>query len=118
LLGPEKLVGLSIHTPGEANAIDPAVVDYAIAGPAYPSNSKPGYGPALGPAGLRSVIAVARVPVIAIGGIEPANVAEVLRSRAAGIAVMGGVMRAPDAGAAVTGLLRALDNAKNQPRAR
>jgi thiamine-phosphate pyrophosphorylase len=118
LLGPDKLVGLSIHTPAEANAIDPAVVDYAIAGPAYPSNSKPGYGPALGRVGLQSMIAAATVPVIAIGGIEPANVEEVMRSGAAGIAVMGGVMRAPDAGAALTDLLRALNNAKNQPRAR
>jgi thiamine-phosphate pyrophosphorylase len=118
LLGPDKLVGLSIHTAREANAIDPAVVDYAIAGPAYPSNSKPGYGPALGRAGLQSLIAAATVPVIAIGGIEPAIVADIFRSGAAGIAVMGSVMRAADAGAAVTALLQALDKVRDQPRAR
>jgi thiamine-phosphate pyrophosphorylase len=118
LLGPDKLVGLSIHTAREANAIDPAVVDYAIAGPAYPSNSKPGYGPALELAGLQSLIGATTVPVIAIGGIEPATVADVFRSGAAGIAVMGSVMRAADAGAAVTALLRALDEARDQPRAR
>src|SRR5262249_41420201 len=34
LLGPDKLVGSSIHTTGEARAVDPAMVDYVIAGPA------------------------------------------------------------------------------------
>src|SRR5262245_18245165 len=53
LLGPDKLVGLSIHSVGEARALDPAMVDYAIAGPAYPSASKPGHGPALGVSGLQ-----------------------------------------------------------------
>src|SRR5262245_6048095 len=35
LMGPGKLVGVSIHTVTEAEAIDPRLVDYAIAGPAF-----------------------------------------------------------------------------------
>jgi thiamine-phosphate pyrophosphorylase len=45
LLGPEKMIGVSIHTVIEAEAIDPSFVDYALAGPAFETASKPGYGP-------------------------------------------------------------------------
>jgi thiamine-phosphate pyrophosphorylase len=44
-LGPEKLIGVSIHTIPEAEAIDPQMADYALAGPAFETPSKPGYGP-------------------------------------------------------------------------
>src|ERR1700678_2032763 len=45
LMGPGKLIGVSIHTVTEAEAIDPRAVDYALAGPAFETASKPGYGP-------------------------------------------------------------------------
>jgi thiamine-phosphate pyrophosphorylase len=117
-MGVRKLVGSSIHTLNEAQALDPSVVDYAIAGPAYASASKPGYGPAVGGPGLRALATAASVPVIAVGGIEPRFVADVIASGAAGIAVMGGVMRARDPRAQVAALLRALADAKIQPRGR
>jgi thiamine-phosphate pyrophosphorylase len=94
LLGADKLIGVSIHTVTEAEAIDPAVVDYAIAGPAFETASKPGYGPEIGRKGLAEIAAAARVPILAIGGINVTRAAEVLAVGPAGIAVMGGVMRA------------------------
>jgi len=111
-MGVRKLVGSSIHTLNQAQALNPSVVDYAIAGPAYASASKPGYGPALGGTGLRALATAASVPVIAVGGIEPRLVADVIASGAAGIAVMGGVMRARDPRVQVAALLRALADAK------
>jgi thiamine-phosphate pyrophosphorylase len=108
-------LGLSIHTPGEAAAIDADRVDYVIAGPVYASASKPGYGPVLGIAGLAGIVALSPVPVFAIGGIEPATVADVMATGVAGIAVMGSVMRAADPGGAVRALLAALEAAQ-RPR--
>jgi len=96
LLGADKLIGVSIHTVTEAEAIDPGVVDYAIAGPAFETASKPGYGPEIGRKGLAEIADAARVPILAIGGINATRVAEVLAAGPAGIAVMGGVMRAAD----------------------
>ena len=96
LLGADKLIGVSIHTVTEAASIDPAVVDYAIAGPSFETASKPGYGPEIGRKGLEEIAAAARVPILAIGGINATRVAEVLAAGPAGIAVMGGVMRAVD----------------------
>jgi thiamine-phosphate pyrophosphorylase len=96
LLGANKLIGVSIHAVTEAEAIDPGVVDYAIAGPAFETASKPGYGPEIGRKGLAEIADAARVPILAIGGINATRVAEVLAAGPAGIAVMGGVMRAAD----------------------
>ncbi len=73
-VGAEKLVGVSIHTVSEAAAIDPAVVDYALAGPAFETASKPGYGPEIGRRGLFEIARAAPVPVLAIGGINAAQV--------------------------------------------
>ena len=68
---------MSIHTVTEAEAIDPGVVDYAIAGPAFETASKPGYGPEIGRKGLAEIARASRVPVLAIGGLNAAR-AEVL----------------------------------------
>lgn len=96
LLGADKLIGVSIHTVTEAEAIDPGLVDYAIAGPAFETPSKPGYGPEIGRRGLAEIAAAAPVPVLAIGGLNAIRAAEVLAAGPVGIAVMGGVMRAAD----------------------
>jgi thiamine-phosphate pyrophosphorylase len=111
LLGPQKLIGVSIHTVPEAEAIDPAHVDYALAGPAFETASKPGYGPEIGRKGLSDIVRASRVPVLAIGGVNAARVAELIAAGAAGIAAMGGVMRSADPAREVSGLLATLTGA-------
>jgi thiamine-phosphate pyrophosphorylase len=111
LLGPEKLIGISIHTVTEAAAIEPAVVDYALAGPAFETPSKPGYGPEIGRKGLSDITRAARVPVLAIGGINATRIAELIAAGAAGVAVMGAVMRAADPEREVGGLVASLNGA-------
>jgi thiamine-phosphate pyrophosphorylase len=115
-LSPQKLIGVSIHTVTEAEAIDPAVVDYALAGPAFETVSKPGYGPEIGRKGLAEMARTARVPLFAIGGINTVRVAEVIAAGCAGVAVMGGVMRAADPGLEVGALVATLQGV--YPRAR
>ena len=118
LLGPEKLVGVSIHTVTEAEAIDPATVDYALAGPAFETVSKPGYGPEIGRKGLAEMARISRVPLLAIGGINTLRVAEVLAAGCAGVAVMGGVMRAADPGSETGALVATLQGSAATSRAR
>jgi thiamine-phosphate pyrophosphorylase len=115
-LGRQKLIGISIHTVTQAEAIDPAVVDYALAGPAFETVSKPGYGPEIGRKGLTEMARAARVPLLAIGGINTVRVAEVIAAGCAGVAVMGGVMRAADPGIEVGALVATLRGV--YPRAR
>jgi thiamine-phosphate pyrophosphorylase len=108
LLGRDALIGISLHTVAEAETLHPSVVDYAIAGPAYATASKPDYGPVLGMLGIGRIADVTKVPIIALGGITPAAVAELHVAGAAGVAVMGGVMRALDPRGEVKRLLQAL----------
>jgi thiamine-phosphate pyrophosphorylase len=108
MLGPRALIGKSIHSAAEATMLDPTMIDYAVAGPAYLTASKPGYGPALGPDGLAAICRAAPVPVVAIGGIEADNAPAVLAAGAAGIAVMGSVMRSEDPEKVIKDLLGAL----------
>jgi len=108
LVGAGALVGVSLHTPAEARALDANVVDYAIAGPTYATASKPGYGPMLGPAGVGTIADATRVPVIAIGGITADRIADMRHAGAIGVAVMGGLMRAKDSARETRRLLAAL----------
>ena len=107
-LGRDKLIGISIHGVGEASAIVPPHVNYALAGPAFETASKPGYGPEIGHKGLAEIARAAPVPVLAIGGVNALRVPELIAAGAAGVAVMGGVMRAADPGTEVRGLIAAL----------
>jgi thiamine-phosphate pyrophosphorylase len=118
LLGSEKLIGVSLHTVTEAETIDPAIVDYAVAGPAFETPSKPGYGPEIGRKGLSEIARAASVPILAIGGLNVTRAAEVLAAGPAGIAVMGGVMRAVDPGREVSALLAIVADAGRHPRPR
>ncbi len=109
LLGPDALIGLSVHTAAEVAACPG--VDYVIGGPVYATASKPGYGPHLGPARLKALRASSPVPLVAIGGISAAGVRDVVAAGAEGIAVMGAVMRAVDVAAEVGELLAVMRSA-------
>lgn len=98
------VMGRSCHHAGELTAAAAEGCDHATLSPIFATPSKPGYGPPLGVDRL----AGAPLPVFALGGVTPRNAATCLRSGAVGVAVMGGVMSAPDPGAAVAELLEAI----------
>ncbi|GJE19132.1 thiamine phosphate synthase [Methylobacterium marchantiae] len=93
-------LGISAHSPHDIHRAEAAGVNYATLSPIFPTLSKPGYGPALGPQVLRSC-RDQKIPVLALGGITPLNTAACREAGFAGVAVMGGVMRADDTRSAV-----------------
>ncbi|HCT79763.1 MAG TPA: thiamine phosphate synthase [Micromonosporaceae bacterium] len=96
-----RLTGRSCHSQAEAMA---ANEDYVTLSPIFSSASKPGYGPALGVAALGIGT---RQMVLALGGVQtPAQAAACREAGAAGVAVMGAIMRADDPAAIVSGFLR------------
>ncbi|WNV75219.1 thiamine phosphate synthase [Geodermatophilus sp. DSM 44513] len=101
------LVGRSCHCRHELRRAHREGCDYVMISPVFPTDSKPGYGPALGPAGLASLITGAP-PAYALGGIRPADVPDCLAAGAHGIAVMGPIMRSPTT---VSAYLAALQDA-------
>lgn len=102
-----RVVGRSCHDEAELSSAAAEGCDYATLSPIFATDSKPGYGPALGV----DLLAEAPLPVLALGGVTPANAGPCLRAGAQGVAVMGGVMSAPDPGAVVRGLLEAMAEA-------
>jgi thiamine-phosphate pyrophosphorylase len=88
------LVGRSCHDAGEVARAVRDGCDYVTISPVYPTASKPGYGPPLGPAGL-AALCRAGPPAFALGGVRPDSVPECLAAGAYGVAVMGPVLRTP-----------------------
>jgi len=105
-LGASVLVGVSAHSLADAIDAQTAGADYVTLSPIFATASKPGYGPALGLEALRQA-AKAGIPVVALGGMDEGNGGAAREAGAAGIAVMGRVMRADDP-ADVVGALLAL----------
>jgi thiamine-phosphate pyrophosphorylase len=106
------VVGRSCH---DARSVARAAAEgctYATVSPVFTSASKPGYGPALDCDGLAAVVATDTIPCIALGGIHPDNAQRCLRAGAAGVAVMGAVMRAEDPADTCRALLAAVAGGK------
>ena len=99
--GAEALVGQSTHFPGEV--ADAAGVDYIGVGPVYATPTKPGRHP-VGTELVRFAAFHAPVPFFAIGGIDMANVDEVVTAGADRIAVVRAITEADDPRAAAAAL--------------
>jgi thiamine-phosphate pyrophosphorylase len=100
------LVGASTDDPNAARQLVSDGASYIGCGTVYATTTKADAGDVIGLDGLDRVAAAVDVPVIGIGGITVDGAAEVAAfTRAAGVAVVGAVMRAPDVAAAVRGLL-------------
>jgi thiamine-phosphate pyrophosphorylase len=105
LVGPDRLVGLSTHTPGQ---VDRAIgADYIGVGPVYATPTKPGR-PAVGTALVHYASRHAPMPFFAIGGIDAGNVTAVAAAGAQRIAVVRALTEAEDPETAARALRAAL----------
>ncbi len=109
LLGPEKILGLSVTGEDEARGARGLPVDYLGAGPIYATATKKDAGAPQGVAGLAAMLALARVPVVAIGGITAERAPEVMAGGADGVAVVSAVCSASDVRGAAAALRRMVD---------
>ena len=101
----EFLIGYSSDDVTQAQRAVAAGADYIGCGAVYGTTTKAGAGAAIGLAPLDAMANAVDVPVVAIGGITPERVGEVAATRAAGVAVAGGVMAAADPAVAVRRLM-------------
>jgi thiamine-phosphate pyrophosphorylase len=97
LVGQDFLIGLSTHSPEQVDAA--RGVDYISVGPVHATPTKPEYAQ-VGPDLVRYAAAHAEVPFFAIGGIEAANVHEVVAAGAERVAVVRAIRDADDPAAA------------------
>lgn len=109
-LGSSPVLGVSVATPGQARAAEAMGADY-LAVTVWATPTKPEAEPG-GLDGLRSVIAATSLPVVGIGGIGPANAADVIRAGAAGVAVVSAVGASADPAAATRELMAVVGGAR------
>lgn len=93
LVGAERVVGLSTHTPEQVDAA--AGADYIGVGPVHATPTKPGR-PAVGTALVAHAARHATVPWFAIGGIARDNLEPVLSAGARRVAVVRALTGASD----------------------
>ena len=92
LLGEDAVIGYSTHSVAQALEAARMPIDYLAIGPIFTTSTKENPDPVVGLEGLRAVkAAIADLPLVAIGGITPANAAEVLAAGADSVAMISGL---------------------------
>lgn len=99
LLGPSKIIGVSVHTPEEARTALAAGADYLGTGAAFPTETKE-VNCTMTPAEFRGVTSAVDIPVVAIGGISRDNILLLRNCGFAGVAVVSALFAQPDVKAA------------------
>lgn len=95
VVGEDRLVGLSTHSPAQIDAAAGTGVDYIGVGPVHATPTKPGR-PAVGFDLVGYAAEHATVPFFAIGGIDERCVADVCRAGGRRVAVVRALTESPD----------------------
>jgi thiamine-phosphate diphosphorylase len=97
-------LGASVHSADEARRAAGDGADWVVAGHVFQTRSHPGV-PGRGLDFVRELVAAAEVPVVAIGGVTPADVPALRAAGVHGVAAIRGVWAAADVERAVTAYL-------------
>jgi thiamine-phosphate pyrophosphorylase len=110
MIGPDRILGLSVGTPAEFEASRAALaaVDYVGVGPVFATATKTDAGGAIGMAGVATMCRLIKLPSVAIGGLNASNTAEAIRAGADGVAVVSAIMNATDPAAAAKAIAAAV----------
>ncbi|MDI3538795.1 MAG: thiamine-phosphate pyrophosphorylase, partial [Bacillota bacterium] len=114
ILGPEKIIGVSASTVEEAVQAERDGADYLGVGAVFPTGTKADAGEAIGLDALAAIKARVKIPVVAIGGINAANAAQVAATGVDGLAVVSAIVAAADPEEAARRLLAAFRSGRSQ----
>ncbi len=112
ILGQGAIIGVSVGSVEEAIRAEEEGADYVAVSPVFSTPTKEDAGPGLGLEMVRKIKLAVSVHVCTIGGIGPANIAEVAASGADSVAVISAVVCAPDMAAAAQSLGKAFNKGK------
>ena len=110
ILGRDKIIGATANTFDDIAAAVAAGADYIGLGPFRFTETKKRLSPILGLEGYRDIMARCSeagydIPVVAIGGITPDDIAAIMATGVTGIALSGTILRADDPAAATTHII-------------
>lgn len=109
---PSFIIGASVGSVAGALRAEAAGADYVALSPTFATGSKSDAGPGFGLFVLSAIRAAVSVPLIAIGGINAGNVADVIAAGADGVAVISAVVGVDDLTAAARDLRARIAAAK------
>ncbi|KXS44941.1 MAG: thiamine-phosphate pyrophosphorylase [Methanolobus sp. T82-4] len=96
LLGPDKIIGLTVHDLDEAMEAERKSADYVGLSPIFDTSTKKDAGNGIGPESIRAVKDAISIPVIAIGGIDKENCVSVVRGGADSLVAISAVVCSED----------------------
>lgn len=108
LVGEDCLIGLSTHSPEQAQAAIAAGADYIGVGPIFPTQTKEDVCAPVGFTYLDYVVANIKLPFVAIGGIKEHNIAQVCEHGARCCCLVSELVGAEDIGAKVAAVRQAM----------
>ena len=94
LLGPDKMIGLSVESVGELLDANGTDVDYVAVSPVYGTPTKTDTAKPFGLDGLQEAVRLSLHPVVAIGGMNIDTAPDVIRTGCDGIAVVSAISSA------------------------
>jgi len=109
LLGPGRLVGVTVRGVEGARAARDAGADYVGVGPLFGTTTKQVAAPVLGLEAFTEVVRGSPLPVVGIGGVGLANIGRVAAAGAHGAAVVSDALLAEDIAERVRRLLAAFE---------
>jgi thiamine-phosphate pyrophosphorylase len=94
LIGPDRILGLSIDNEEQMREAQGLPVDYFGLGPVHATSTKLDAAPVLGLEGFARVRAMTPLPVVAIGGMNASNAAAAVAAGAQGVSVVSAICSA------------------------
>ncbi len=95
IIGPDRWLGISTHTPEQIAEADQTDADYLAIGPVFETTTKANPDPVVGLEGVRRARELTRKPLVAIGGITRANARSVIEAGADSVAAISDLLRDP-----------------------
>lgn len=106
LIGPDKLIGLSTHTPEQAREAREMGADYIGVGPIFATRTKEDVCDPVGFSYLEHAARHSRLPFVAIGGIKRHNIEEVVQRGARTVCLVTEIVGAEDIAGRVKELMK------------
>jgi thiamine-phosphate pyrophosphorylase len=113
VVGSEKLVGVSTHNLEQFERAAASSTDYIAVGPVFSTASKANPDPVVGADFIRKVRSLTDKPIVAIGGITLERAAAVIEAGADSVAVISGILSAPDPSQRAREYIKTLEAAKH-----
>jgi len=95
-VGNTMFVGYSCNQPAQIEHANQLPVAYVGSGPIFPTGSKNDADPAMGLEKLHELVTISTHPIVAIGGLTEANMAQTLAAGVAGLSMISMILQSPD----------------------